>query len=104
MDNSDFIVYESRNRDIHPEWSEDQVSVKSAMDIQADNLISENPKEGITDEVVRILVERSKLWIERHLPEIYERVQVAFQYILDNIGTWISKGIEYLSELITEFF
>lgn len=104
MVNEDIIAYESFNKQSHPNWNEEQIGLKSALDIQTDQMFEENPDISITDEILRLLIRRTEIWVREHLPELFERLRNAFKYLLDNIAEWVMHGLEYLGELISNLF
>ena len=58
----------------------------------------------VTDKIIEMIVRQTRAWIERNLPNLMEKVRGFFDYVLDNIGDWIMKGINYLTDLISDYF
>lgn len=104
MDINDVVIQSENNALKHPEWTQEQRDVKSVFDCHIDDLISDNPTMDITDQVIELIIRQARLWIERNLPVLMEKVSSFFDYILDNIGDWIMKGLNYLTDLISEYF
>lgn len=100
MQNEDILVYQEQNREMHPEWTANQVDMKSALDLQADKLIDEGHKD-INDELLELLIRRAQQWIADNLPALFERVRHVFSYLYDHLGEWIGRGIEYIAEIIS---
>ena len=93
------------NRDMHPDWSEDKIDLKSAMDMQADILADEGGQNfSFGDEIMRMLIDRTKIWIEQNLPELFIRLRNAFEYLLDTLTEWIQRGIDWVIDNLPEFF
>lgn len=103
MNNESIEKYQDSNRIEHPEWTSDQIDSKSALDLQVDKLIDEGNTD-ITDEVIRLLIRRAQQWIEEHLPYLMERVRDGFEYLYNHIGDWLQKGIQYIADIITNYF
>ncbi len=104
MANEDIISYEGFNKQRHPEWNDDQVGLKSALDKQADEMLEEDPGRNLTDEFFELLIRRTKYWIEQHLPELFDRVKAAFEFLFDHISEWVANGISYIAQLISDLF
>lgn len=104
MVNEDILVYENFNRQNHPDWNEEQLGLKSALDIQADEMFNENPDVTFTEEFLRLLLRRTEQWIEEHLPELFEKLKDVFSALLGKIGEWLMNGLEYLGEIISNLF
>ena len=104
MDIQDVIIRSENIAQKHPEWGQDQNELKSALDCHIDDFISKNPTMDVTDKIIEMIVRQTRAWIERNLPNLMEKVRGFFDYVLDNIGDWIMKGINYLTDLISDYF
>lgn len=104
MNLNDVIIKSERNAQRHPEWTQEQTDTKSVLDCQIDDFISENPTTDITEQVIEIIIRQARIWIERNLPVLMEKVSDFFDYVLDNIGDWVMRGLGYLGNLISEYF
>lgn len=99
MNYDDVIVHSDWIKQQHPDWTKDQAELQAVLDSKADDFINEG--KDITDQVVELIVRQARIWIERNLPDLMEKVKDFFDYVLDNMGDWIMKGLNYLTELIS---
>lgn len=102
MNNEDVIIHSDWIRQQHPDWTKDQADLQAVLNSKADDFIADG--KDITDQVIELIIRQARIWIERNLPALMEKVKGFFDYILDNLGDWIMKGLGYLSDLISDFF
>ena len=89
----------------HPNWSDEQIWSAVSLDMEADRVIEEkgeiNPDDpDIIEEIIRGAME----WLDDALPMIMEKVRDLFNALLQNIGNWLSKGMEYVMDFIGNWF
>ena len=85
-------------KELHPEWSEEQIWTAVSIDMQAANTIKKGGEDiDINDEeIIRLIISSAKEWLEEVLPAIYKKVAAFFQKALD----WIKQGIANIWEWI----
>lgn len=89
----------------HPNWSDEQIWTAVSLDMEADRVIEEkgevNPDDpDIIEEIIRGAME----WLDDALPMIMEKVRDLFNALLQNIGNWLRKGMEYVMDFIGNWF
>lgn len=89
----------------HPNWTDEQIWSAVSLDMEADRVIEEkgeiNPDDpDIIEEIIRGAME----WLDDALPMIMEKVRDLFNALLQNIGNWLRKGMEYLMDFIGNWF
>ena len=89
----------------HPNWSDEQIWSAVSLDMEADRVIEEkgeiNPDDpDIIEEIIRGAME----WLDDALPMIMEKVRDLFNALLQNIGNWLRKGMEYVMDFIGNWF
>lgn len=93
-------------KNLHPEWSEEQIWTAVSLDMESDKIIDKGAKDinfEDPDLIQQILIGAER-WIEEVLPAIYEKVKAFFQRAIATIGEWIRKGVQYVKDLIDIIF
>lgn len=93
-------------KETNPNITDANAWTRVGMGEQIDNMLNTDPStfdNGWTDKIVEAIVNGAQRWIERNLPQIAEMVRNALQHILENIGPWIQRGIEWLWETLTDW-
>lgn len=102
-------IYE-RIKSQHPDWSEDQIWTAVSLELQSEAVIDKKgpidpeEEESIIEEIIR----GAEGWLESVLPQVFDRVRVFFDDLLDNLAAWIQKGIqkgiEYILQFLNNYF
>lgn len=84
-------------KELHPDWSEEQIQVACSLGMEVDKTIEENKDIDPDDpDVVKRIIEGARDWLREALPEIFAQVSSFFDYLLNTFGEWVKKGLSYL--------
>ena len=88
----------------HPDWTDEQIWTAISVDMQADKVIEEagSDIDQNDPDIMEAIIRGAMEWLDEVLPKIFEKVKQFFGNLLSNIGNWVSKGIEYIMELISQ--
>ncbi|MDE5629390.1 MAG: hypothetical protein K2I69_07500 [Muribaculaceae bacterium] len=91
-------------RQKHPDWTDEQIWTAISVDMQADKVIEEagSDIDQNDPDIMEAIIRGAMEWLDAVLPIIFEKVKQFFGNLLSNIGSWVSKGIEYIMELISQ--
>lgn len=94
-----------RIKEKHPEWSNEQIWTAVSLDMQADVVINEKGDDiSINDpDIIEGIIRGAMEWLDEVLPVVFEKVRVLFSNLLQNLGNWIRKGLDYVMEYISKF-
>ena len=86
----------------HPDWSEEQIKSAIAIELSAGNVVDKAGKDVSPNDpdIVRAVVLGAKEWLHEVLPEVFAKVAVFFDNLINTMGTWIEKGLTYVVEAI----
>lgn len=89
----------------HPEWSDEQIWTAVSLDMQADVVINEKGDDiSINDpDIIEGIIRGAMEWLDEVLPVVFEKVRALFSNLLQNLGNWIRKGLDYVMEYISKF-
>lgn len=89
----------------HPEWSDEQIWTAVSLDMQADVVINEKGDDiSINDpDIIEGIIRGAMEWLDEALPVVFEKVRALFSNLLQNLGNWIRKGLNYVMEYISKF-
>ncbi len=88
---------------IHPEWTEEQVWTRVALDIQTDNAIESGRDIDPNDAGFwRVLITKAKDWLSAVLPKIYEKVKEGFSKLLDSINQFVKEHARDILDAIVQ--
>ena len=98
-------VYQ-RIKEKHPDWSDEQIWTAASLDMQADVVIDQKGKDVSVNEpdIMEMIIRGAMDWLDEALPLIFEKVKKMFANLLQNLGTWIRKGWDYLMQIISNGF
>ena len=90
----------------HPDWSDEQIWTAISLDMEADKTIEDKGADVSPDDpdIIKSILEGAKNWLKEVLPQVFEKVAKFFDNLLENIGTWVKKGLLYVKELIDKWF
>lgn len=89
-------------KQLHPEWSDDQIKTAISIDLSADNEITRagaNVDPNDPDLISRI-IEGARTWLAEVLPQVFERVKNFFEQLINTLASWVQKGLQYVVDLI----
>lgn len=89
-------------KQLHPEWSDDQIKTAISIDLSADNEITRagaNVDPNDPDLIGRI-IEGARTWLAEVLPQVFERVKNFFEQLINTLASWVQKGLQYVVDLI----
>lgn len=89
---------------LHPDWSDAQIWTAISLDMESEKQIEKgghdiDPKDP---NLLKSIVEGAREWLKEVLPMVFEKVRDFFDYVKENIGQWISYGIEMLKTWINK--
>lgn len=89
-------------KELHPEWSEDQIETAVSIDMSAENEVNRRGKDINPDDpdLIRDILEGARRWLEEVLPQVFERVRGFFDNIISTLTTWVQNGLKYVVDLI----
>lgn len=85
-----------RYRELHPEWTEEQIQVYYSLGHAADITVSENKDVDPNDpDVIKGIITQAREWLKNNLPDLFAKVAVFFDNLIATFGEWVSKGLTY---------
>lgn len=96
----------NRIKNEHPDWSDEQIWTAVSIELQSDAVIEKsgadvNPNDP---DLIEGIIRGAEAWLESVLPQIFEKVEQLFTSLLENIGAWIRKGLDYIIHFIGDYF
>ena len=90
----------------HPDWSEEQIKSAIAIELSAGNVVDKAGKAVSPNDpdIVKAVLLGAKEWLHEVLPEVFAKVAVFFDNLINTMGTWIEKGLTYVVEAIDFFW
>lgn len=89
----------------HPNWSDEQIWSAVSLDMEADRVIEEKGEINHDDpDIIEEIIRGAMEWLDDALPMIMEKVRDLFNALLQNIGNWLRKGMEYVMDFIGNWF
>lgn len=87
----------------HPDWSDDQVWMAVALDLQQDATIEQNKDVDPNDpDIWNTIVTKAKDWLQEVLPVVFEKVKEFFNTLLKRLKEWIDENVPVIFEKIKE--
>lgn len=83
----------------HPDWNEEQIWSRVAIDIQTDKAVDDG-KSLDTKGIWQDIITKAKDWLKEVLPVIYEKVKEVFATILKKIKEFVSEHRGEIFEMI----
>lgn len=97
-------VYQ-RIKEKHPDWSDEQIWTAASLQMQADVVLDSHEEVSFEDpDIMELIIRGAMEWLDEALPLIFEKVKQMFANLLQNLGTWIRKGWEYVMQIISKGF
>lgn len=98
MDNQKYEYYKK----LHPEWSEEQIIAAVSVDMSAANVITKAGKDVTPNDpdIIRDVLDGARNWLKEVLPDVFAKVAEMFEKLINNIGAWAQKGLEYVIDAI----
>lgn len=89
-------------KEMHPEWSEDQIRTAVGIDMSAENEISRagSDVDPNDPDLIRRIIEGARTWLAEVLPQVFERVKSFFDQLLNTLASWVQRGLQYVVDLI----
>lgn len=89
-------------KELHPEWSEDQIETAVSIDMSAESEVNRRGKDIDPDDpdLIRDILEGARTWLAEVLPQVFERVRSFFDNIINTLTTWVQNGLKYVVDLI----
>ena len=89
----------------HPNWSDEQIWSAVSLDMEADRVIEEKGEISPNDpDIIEEIIRGAMEWLDDAFPMILEKVRNLFNALLQNIGNWLRKGMEYVMDFIGNWF
>ena len=88
----------------HPEWSDLQIWTQVSIMMQDDVISQLGPNANPTVEIMRVVLEKAKIWLFDVLPDIFAKVVGFFNELIDSLPEWAKNGIMYALKLATHYF
>lgn len=101
MDNKRYKFY----KDIHPEWSEEQIWTAVSIDMSAADEIEKGGEDiDINDpNLIAQILRKASNWLAEVLPNVFEKIGKLIDDTIKSIVTWAKNGINYIFEKINEW-
>ncbi len=102
MINNDDLDIFAHVKGQNPQWNDTQVWADVSMQREIEDAVDHGlvDANSITRDFIELVVRRARIWIEDNLPNIIEKVAGFFESLLDNIGDWISRGVNWFMDAI----
>lgn len=89
-------------KELHPEWSHEQIMAAVSIDMSASVEVSKagaevNPNDP---DLIRSILQNARDWLKEVLPDVFSKVAVFFDNLINHIGEWVVKGLGYVIDAI----
>lgn len=89
----------------HSDWSDEQIWTNvSVMLSSGEAITNAGPDVTYSEDLLRTVLEKAKEWLLETLPEIFAKVAVFFNELLESLPDWAKQGIKYAFKLIFNYF
>lgn len=93
-------LYEQVKR-TNPTWTDEQIWSQVSVMLSAEEAISkEGPDCVMTQDLLRVILEKAKDWLFNVLPEVFEKVYKYIDNLIYNLPDWAKEGIKYIFKFI----
>jgi len=101
MDNKERF---SRYKELHPEWSDDQIWAAVSIEMEAENVLDKQGQDMKANDpgIIREILNGAKKWLKEVLPNVFAKVASFFERLINSIGDWIQKGLSFIVESIAK--
>lgn len=89
-------------KELHPEWSHEQIMAAVSIAMSAGNEISKAGADVSSDnpELIQSILQNARDWLKVVLPDVFAKVAEFFDFLINNIGVWVGKGLGYIIDAI----
>ena len=96
-------LYEQVKR-TNPTWTDEQIWSQVSVMISSEEAISsEGPNCVMSQDLLRIILEKAKDWLFNVLPEIFEKVYTYIDNLISNLPDWAKDGLKYIFKFIGQY-
>lgn len=90
-------------KDLHPEWSEDQIWAAISIEMEAENVIDQKGQEITANDpdIIKEILLGAKKWLQEVLPKVFAKVGAFFDRLISTIGEWLQKGLSFVLDSIS---
>lgn len=83
---------------LHPEWSHEQIVAA----VSAANEVTKAGKDANPNDpdLIRSVLQGAKEWLREVLPDVFAKVANFFDELINNVGKWVEKGLNYVIDAI----
>lgn len=91
-------------KELHPEWSEDQIWAAISIEMEAENVLDKKGQNIIANDpdIIKEILDGAKNWLQEVLPNVFAKVAAFFDRLISTIGEWIQKGLSFVVESIAK--
>lgn len=89
----------------HNDWSDEQIWTQVSVMLSAEDTITkQGPNVSLSEDLLRLILEKAKDWLRNKLPEIFEKVVNFFDDLIDRLPQWAKKGLSFVFKVIIRYF
>ena len=87
---------------LHPEWSHEQIVAAVSVEMSAANEVTKAGKDANPNDpdLIRSVLQGAKEWLREVLPDVFAKVANFFDELINNVGKWVEKGLNYVIDAI----
>lgn len=91
-------------RELHPEWSDDQIWAAISIEMEAENVLDKKGGDITANDpdIIKEILDGAKNWLREVLPNVFEKVGAFFDRLIRTIGEWVQKGLSFVVESIAK--
>ncbi len=86
----------------HPDWNDEQVWSRVAIDIQTDKAVDEGKNLNSKD-IWNTIITKARDWLKEVLPVVYEKVKEVFATIIKKIKEFVNEHRGEIFEVIVKY-
>ena len=89
---------------INPTWTDEQIWTQISIMKSTGEHLNDHPACEVSEDVLKIILEKAKDWLFNKLPDIFEQVYTFFDDLIESLPDWAKQGIKYAIKLIGQYY
>lgn len=103
MENNERYKFYKEN---YPDWSEEQIWTAISLDLKSKDVVVKNGTDIDINspDIIEQIIRGAEQWLEVVLPQIFEKVKVYFEKLLDQLADIIQKKVGDIIQYLISLF
>lgn len=103
MENNERYKFYKEN---YPDWSEEQIWTAISLDLKSKDVVVKNGTDVDLNspDIIEQIIRGAEQWLEVVLPQIFEKVKVYFEKLLDQLADIIQKKVGDIIQYLISLF